>query len=121
MFRDHRTFDLQQKPDGTIQFTQSLVISLSLGDDHVRTGEDFFEGFAALFQYRSRRVVAVVDHPNEFRQARRFGIDEGGIIDNGASLDRDRHPLFRQEIQQQLIEDDLAGVVREIQNLFGRF
>jgi hypothetical protein len=111
-----RTLDGQQIVDRRIDLRERLEVALPLGDDQVGLAESLPEGGRGLVKDRSRRIRAVVDHLGHLVQPRHDGILMRDVVEHRHAAHNQSHAAPRQRLDQQLVEDDLAGVVRQIED-----
>ena len=96
---------------------KGLHIGLTLGDDHIGGGNRRLQLLACQFQHRAGDVGAVVDDGEGHSHLP--GIVDGGIVLGRAAPDTDGdgkpRELIPDDLQENPIEADLAGIVRQVQ------
>ena len=113
---DYRALGLEYKKDVLFEVVKRFVVALALCDDQVSAIESVPKAFGAIRQDRSRCIRAVVYYLYQICQADLDCVCERRVVDDGASLDDDGNLFHRKPFDQQPIEDQLAGVVGQIQD-----
>ena len=78
------------------------------------------ELLGAVAQDRPRSVGPVVDDRNDVGQSHLYRVPHGDIVDDGSAPDDKSHPVRVHLLDQHPVEDDLAGVVPDIENVVRR-
>jgi hypothetical protein len=119
VFRNHRTLGLEDKEHVLIAFIQGLVVALPLRDNQVALLEAFTKPRLAVLEEGTRRIGAIFDDFHETHQAGHGGVLLCRIVEDGRPFDGKGHVRMPQRLDQQSVENDLAGIIREVQDLPG--
>lgn len=98
---------------------KGFEVALALGDDEVGFLERLLEQGAAFGEDDPWEVCAGIDGGDAVGDAGRAGVFECGIVNNGCAADGENDLMGRQVIEQQVVEDDFAGVIADIEDGMG--
>ena len=96
---------------------QGLIIALSFGNDHAGPVISLPERGGTAFQQGAGQVKPGVDNGQPVQDTDLFGILHGGVIHGIPAPHRVSDPGPAQDIDQKLIKYNLAGIVRQPQDI----
>lgn len=116
---DDSAFDFEEEADGAGGLAEGFKVSLTLGDDQVGTIEVVEQLLRALGEPGAGHIGTIADNLDDLGQSGGLGICHGGIVKDWLATHSNCHPLWVKSLYQELVEDNFAGVISQIEDVVG--